>query len=1106
MLKPSILTRDLPKLIPTKARLYLCAALAAAAVALIQLTGATPVPPAALGSDAKAAGLAGLCFPRLEGEEAVARLRQQGRYDALAEAMQAARYSFNPVERPEELGLAPGSYYVNNPAQQYRAFFAADGVRIVPQAEGRPWQMGVRLVGCGYGERVQPVGEARLKATPARVEYRRGDDNGSGEQLIEWYVNRPEGLEQGFTISTPPAGKREGERLAVALAVAGELRPSLDERGQAVRLSRTDGAGVLSFEKLWAKDAAGRELEARMRLDGGRILLEVDDAGAVYPVTIDPTFAELQKLTAGDADIEDMFGSAVAIDGDTVVIGARRDGHAGGIDAGSAYVFVREGASWSLQQKLTASDAGASDQFGWSVAISGETIVAGALANNNAGGESAGAAYVFVRAGASWSQQQKLTASDGAPYDRFGSTVAINGERIVVSSIYNNEAGAEAGAAYVFVRAGASWSQQQKLIASDAAAGDWFGYSVAISGEMLVIGAYNDDNAGGADAGAVYVFANTGAAWSQQQKLTASDAAAGDWFGWSVAISGETLVISAYADDTLGGTNAGSAYIFVKTGATWSQQQKLTASDGLANDLFGNSVAISGETIIIGALDADNGVSVDVGAVYVFANTGAAWSQQQKLTASDGAMDDWFGVPVAISGDTVVIGAPLHNTTGLKDAGAAYIFYPPCAGVTCPNDITQSADAGQCSAAVSYSLPDNDAACGTISCDHPSGSVFPVGITVVTCTSGAGPACNFTVTVTDGEAPTINCKAVAAQSASANLGCQAMVPDVRGLVRAQSLDNCTAQASLVVTQSPVQGFMVAGTGPHSITVTVKDAANNSATCVVAFTVTDNTPPQIVCPPNLNTTTAAGQCAATVNPGMAAASDNCGVPSITGTRGDKQPLNAPYAKGTTTITWKATDASGNTATCVQTVTVIDAQAPQIVCPANMTASLAPTCPPVGGSVITFTTPNMGAGTLSDNCPGVTAVCSPPSGSVFTVGTTTVTCTATDASANVATCSFTVTVFTGCLQDDSQAGNIVLFDHATGVYKFCCQGVVVASGVGMLTVKGCLVTIEHNTADRRVLIKADFATKKGNASVQTPPGVVKCAITDQNMGNNSCQCGS
>jgi hypothetical protein len=275
----------------------------------------------------------------------------------------------------------------------------------------------------------------------------------------------------------------------------------------------------------------------------------------------------------------------------------------------------------------------------------------------------------------------KLTASDGAAYDDFGYSVAISGDTVVVGTHYDDDNGFESGSAYVFERnqTGAdNWGQVAKLTASDAAADDRFGVSVAISGDTVVVGAWGDaDN--GTQSGSAYVFERnqTGADnWGQVAKLTASDAAAGDWFGYSVAISGDTVVVGAPGDDD-NGSQSGSAYVFGRnqTGAdNWGQVAKLTASDGAAGDWFGYSVAISGDTVVVGApYDDDNGAYS--GSAYVFERnqTGADnWGQVAKLTASDAAAVDCFGISVAISGDAgaIVVGADWDDDNG-TDSGSA---------------------------------------------------------------------------------------------------------------------------------------------------------------------------------------------------------------------------------------------------------------------------------------------------------------------------------------------------------------------------------------------------------------------------------------------------
>jgi uncharacterized delta-60 repeat protein len=374
----------------------------------------------------------------------------------------------------------------------------------------------------------------------------------------------------------------------------------------------------------------------------------------------------------------DEFGNAVAISGDTVVVGSWLDNTGSGEDAGSAHVFTRSGATWSLQQILTASDGNSFDSFGSSVGINGDTIVVGSAYDDNAGGTDAGSAYVFVRSGSVWTQQAKLTASDGAASDRFGYSVSISGDTIVVGAGFDDNAGgADAGSAYVFTRSGTVWSQQQKLAASDAATADEFGISVAIDGDSVAVGSYENDNAGGTDAGAAYVFTRSGTVWSQQQKLTASNGAASDYFGISVALSGNTVAVGAYQRD-IGGTNAGSAYIFTRSGAVWTQQQEVTASDGAASDFFGIAVSLSGDTLVVGAYDDDTPAGADVGSAYVYRRYNSYWAEEKKLTASDGIDNDHFGQAVAVDGDSLIVGAYLDDTPGAVDSGSAYIFARSC--------------------------------------------------------------------------------------------------------------------------------------------------------------------------------------------------------------------------------------------------------------------------------------------------------------------------------------------------------------------------------------------------------------------------------------------
>jgi prepilin-type N-terminal cleavage/methylation domain-containing protein len=390
------------------------------------------------------------------------------------------------------------------------------------------------------------------------------------------------------------------------------------------------------------------------------------------PVVVTPTVpaspVDPAKLLAADGAASDNFGYAVAIDGDTVVVGADGDDDKG-TNSGSAYVFTRTGATWTQQAKLVPADGDVSDWFGYAVAVDGDTVVVGAHGDDDKGTYS-GSAYVFVRTGGTWTQQAKLVPADGTEGDWFGVSVAVDGDTVVVGAYGDDDKGADSGSVYVFTRTGATWTQQAKLLAADGAAYDYFGYAVAVDADTVVVGARYDDDKG-ADSGSVYVFTRTGRTWTQQAKLTAADGTAGDYFGEAVAVDADTIVVGAYYDDDKG-DNSGSAYVFVRTGGTWTQQAKLTAPDGTAGDYFGWAVAVDGDTVVVGAYG-DDDKGDNSGSAYVFVRTGATWTQQAKLTAPDGTAGDWFGWAVAVDGGTVVVGAHLDDDKG-TDSGSVWVL------------------------------------------------------------------------------------------------------------------------------------------------------------------------------------------------------------------------------------------------------------------------------------------------------------------------------------------------------------------------------------------------------------------------------------------------
>ncbi len=381
------------------------------------------------------------------------------------------------------------------------------------------------------------------------------------------------------------------------------------------------------------------------------------------------------SFTAADGAADDQFGYSVALDGDTALVGVYLDDVGANSDQGSVYVFIRSGASWTQQAKLTAGDGAANDGFGWSVALDGDTALVGVSWGDVGSNRHQGSAYVFTRNGSSWTQQAKLTAGDGAAFDRFGVSVALNDDTALVGAYLDGvDANSRQGSAYVFTRCGSSWTQQAKLTAGDGAAHDQFGVSVALDGETALVGAYYDDVGANSNQGSAYVFTRSGSSWTPQAKLTADDGLESDLFGWSVAVDGDTALVGAVTDDVGTNSSQGSAYVFTRSGSSWTQQAKLTAGDGAVDDEFGHSVALDGDTAMVGARFDDVGANFNQGAVNVFARVGLNWTEQAKLTARDGKRIDIFGKSVALDGDTAVVGAYSDDVGVNSDQGSAYVF------------------------------------------------------------------------------------------------------------------------------------------------------------------------------------------------------------------------------------------------------------------------------------------------------------------------------------------------------------------------------------------------------------------------------------------------
>ena len=379
---------------------------------------------------------------------------------------------------------------------------------------------------------------------------------------------------------------------------------------------------------------------------------------------------------AGEGAAADRMGNATTVSGNTAAVGAFLADEGSANDAGSVYVYTRSGANWTEQQQLVAPTPTQSDLFGFAVAISENTLAVGAPLDDESAGADAGAVYVYTRSGVTWTLQQRLIASVVTGNAQFGRSVAIDGDSLVVGAQLDDTSGNNnTGAAYVFQRTAGVWGTPQRLLASDAAGGDFFGASAAISGDRLVIGAERADTNFGTDAGAAYVFARAANGnWAQQSKLLPVNGNADDNFGISVSISSNTVIVGQPFLGVGAGGNKGSATVFTESAGSWSLPTTLAASDGATDDYFGRSVAISGDLAVVSAYYDDVTGAVDGGSAYLFRRTGSSWVQTDKYLGSDTLLNDLLGSSVALSAGNAIVGAPFDANAFGADAGSAYVY------------------------------------------------------------------------------------------------------------------------------------------------------------------------------------------------------------------------------------------------------------------------------------------------------------------------------------------------------------------------------------------------------------------------------------------------
>jgi FG-GAP repeat len=390
------------------------------------------------------------------------------------------------------------------------------------------------------------------------------------------------------------------------------------------------------------------------------ISLAIFLAGLVIPAQAKTRLPmQLTELLESDSAPHDNYGIVVALSSDTAVIGVPFESSRI-FNAGSAYVYRHSNGAWSLQQKLQASDSAPGDQYGWSIALQGGTLLIGARFDDDRGFNS-GSIYAYTLTDGIWVERQKFSAPDGAVNDQYGSAISLDGDLAFIGTPFDDDNGFESGSVYIYERTAGLWAVERKITAHDGEPGDQFGWSVALSAGSALIGArFDDDEA--FNSGSAYLYNRTAQTWHMKQKFTASDAAVNDQFGWTVALDDKTAVIGARFNDDMG-INSGSAYVYTLIDKVWSQHQKLTASDGESGNQYSWAIALDGDKLIIGA-PFDNYDEALSGSCYVYSRSDHGWSEQQKLTANIEVLAARYGISVALEGDTTLIGACLEQQRG----------------------------------------------------------------------------------------------------------------------------------------------------------------------------------------------------------------------------------------------------------------------------------------------------------------------------------------------------------------------------------------------------------------------------------------------------------
>jgi hypothetical protein len=441
----------------------------------------------------------------------------------------------------------------------------------------------------------------------------------------------------------------------VALSVLAALVPDV---------ARARGFSARTLPSIMGSPASGGS--SQLSSESGHAI-----AGLAMPDALasDGSAWSSQKVIVDAGAQGDFFGWAVGISGHTAIVGAYGVTVGGHKQQGLAYIFTESDGLWTLAATLTANDGRAFDTFGSAVALSDGVAAVGAYQAQ--GGR--GYVYVFTGSGSHWTQKAKLL-NDTTVEEGLGWSVGVSGSTVLAGAPFAEVDGNQFGAVYAYAATDGVWSQTQELLASDGRLGDFFGNAIATDGPNMVIGADSAQIGDNYTQGAAYVFKNSGGTWIEEAKLVADDGVAFDNFGRSVAISGSTILAGApyvVIDDN---AFEGAVYVFDGADADWTQSQKLTAGDGTANTYFGWSVAVAGDNALVGATSF---YDPDTGAAYVFARSQGQWTQTQELVSGDGPDPEYFGWSLGLSDTSALIGEPLAKVGGNYDQGASYFYSAP---------------------------------------------------------------------------------------------------------------------------------------------------------------------------------------------------------------------------------------------------------------------------------------------------------------------------------------------------------------------------------------------------------------------------------------------